>query len=217
VPLRIFVDNGAAYRSQHLSLVCAKLGTTLIHARPYQPQSKGKMERFFRTVRLQLMPTLASADLASVEALNRRLWVYVENEYHRAPHRGLGGEAPLDRWAKVADEVRYLEAELDDLFLAEAQRKVHQDRVVSLHGVAYEVDASLVGATVTLRYDPTLKGRPIQVHSGGQQWTAKVVDAYGNCFVKRDRPSYGLATATPPEAPVPGLRLRDLCDPKEER
>jgi putative transposase len=217
VPLRLFVDNGAAYRSQHLSLVCAKIGTTLIHARPYQPQSKGKMERFFRTVRLQLMPTLASADLASVEALNRRLWAYVENEYHRAPHRGLGGEAPLDRWAKVADEVRYLEAELDDLFLAEAQRKVHQDRVVSLHGVAYEVDASLVGATVTLRYDPTLKGRPIQVHSGGQQWTAKVVDAYGNCFVKRDRPSYGLATATPPEAPVPGLRLRDLCDPKEER
>ncbi|MGB8260784.1 MAG: DDE-type integrase/transposase/recombinase, partial [Terracidiphilus sp.] len=175
VPLRLFVDNGAAFRSQHLSLVCAKLGIALIHARPYQPQSKGKMERYFRTVRMQLIPTLGSADLASIDALNRRLWAYVENEYHRAPHKGLGGETPLDRWAKVADEVRYLDAELDDLFLAEAQRKVHADRVVSLNGVPYEVDASLVGETVTLRYDPTLKGRSIQVHFGGTQWTAKVV------------------------------------------
>lgn len=215
VPLRLFVDNGAAYRSQHLSLVCAKLGIALIHARPYQPQSKGKVERFFRTVRMQLMPALAATDLASVDALNRRLWAYIETEYHRAPHKGLGGEAPLDRWAKVADEVRYLDATLDDLFLAEAQRKVHSDRVVSLHGVAYEVDASLVGETVTLRYDPTLKGRAIQVHFGGKQWTAKVVDVYGNCFVKRDPSSRGLAAGTPAEPPAPGLRLRDLD--KEER
>jgi putative transposase len=217
VPLRLFVDNGAAYRSQHLSLVCAKLGIALIHARPYQPQSKGKMERYFRTVRMQLMPMLSSADLASLEALNRRFWAYVETEYHRAPHKGLSGEAPLDRWAKVADEVRYLDEKLDDLFLAEAQRKVHSDRVVSLNGVAYEVDASLVGQTVTLRYDPTLTGRAIQVAFGGELWTAKVVDAYGNCFVKRERRSPGLRTTAPGDAPLPGLRLRDLEGHKEDR
>ena len=209
VPLRLFVDNGAAYRSQHLSLVCAKLGVALIHARPYQPQSKGKQERFFRTLRMQLLPTLTPADLASLDALNRRLWAYLENEYHRAPHKGLGGEAPLDRWAKVANEVRYLDETLDDLFLAESQRKVHADRVVSLHGVAYEVDASLVGEKVTLRYDPTLPGRAIQVHFGGKQWMAKAVDAYGNCFVKRDRPQ-SLSAPTPTDPPEPGLRLRDL-------
>jgi putative transposase len=217
VPLRLFVDNGAAFRSQHLSLVCAKLGIALIHARPYQPQSKGKMERFFRTVRMQLIPTLVSADLASSEALNRRLWTYVETEYHRAPHKGLDGDAPLDRWGKVGDEVRFLDGDLDDLFLAEAQRKVHSDRVVSLHGIAYEVDASLVGQTVTLRYDPTLKGRAIQVRSGGKQWTAKVVDAYGNCFVKRDHVTRSLNAATPADAPAPGLRLRDLSGDKEGR
>ena len=58
IPKRLYVDNGAAYRSQHLSLVCAKLGITLIHTRPYQPQAKGKQERWFRTVRLQLIPAL---------------------------------------------------------------------------------------------------------------------------------------------------------------
>ena len=41
IPKRLYVDNGAVYRSHHLSLVCAKLGITLIHTRPYQPQAKG--------------------------------------------------------------------------------------------------------------------------------------------------------------------------------
>jgi transposase InsO family protein len=102
VPTRLYVDNGSAYRSHHLSLVCAKLGIALIHARPYQPQGKGKQERWFRTVRMQLLPTLASADLASLEALNRRLWAWVEGEYHHSPHKGLEGVTPLDRWTMSA-------------------------------------------------------------------------------------------------------------------
>jgi putative transposase len=83
IPLRLYVDNGSAFRSHHLSLVCARLGITLIHARPYTPQGKGKQERFFRTVRMKLLPTLGEADLASLDALNRRLWAWVEGEYHR--------------------------------------------------------------------------------------------------------------------------------------
>lgn len=62
VPKRLYVDNGAVYRSNHLALVCAKLGITLIHTRPYQPQAKGKQERWFRTIRMQLLPTLTEAD-----------------------------------------------------------------------------------------------------------------------------------------------------------
>ena len=43
VPQRLYVDNGANYRSQHLALICAKLGIALIHARPHQPAGKGKV------------------------------------------------------------------------------------------------------------------------------------------------------------------------------
>jgi transposase InsO family protein len=224
VPKRLFVDNGAAYRSQHLSLVCAKLGVVLIHARPYDAAAKGKQERFFRRVRSQLLPILVEADFKSLEALNRRLWAWIETEYHCSPHKGLAGQTPLDRWAQVADEVRYLDADLDDLFLAETMRKVQKDRTVSLNGKAYEVDASLVGATVTLRFDPSLPGRAIQVQHDGKTWSAKLVDLYGNCFVKRDRPSLNLTPIEPappesaePEPPRTPLRLRDLVGPKEER
>lgn len=210
---RLFVDNGAAYRSHHLSLVCAKLGVTLIHARAYQPESKGKIERWHRTIRMQLLPTLAESDTASLEALNRRLWAWVESEYHHAPHKGLDGETPLDRWARTADEVRYLgsEVDLDDLFLSEQKRKVQKDRTVSLQGFVYEVDASLVGATVTLRFDPALIGRSVQVWVAGKKvQDAKVVNAYANCFVRRERPSRTLSSSTPPEAPPAGLRLSEL-------
>ncbi len=106
------VDNGSAYRSQHLSLVCAKLGVTLIHARPYQPQGKGKQERWHREVRRQCLGTCNAQDTASLEALNRKLWGWVESEYHQAAHKGIDNETPMDRWARVSDEVRMPDADV---------------------------------------------------------------------------------------------------------
>jgi putative transposase len=213
IPQRLYVDNGANYRSHHLSLVCAKLGIALIHARPYQPQGKGKQERWFRTVRSQLLSQLSPEDTQSLESLNRRLWAWVEGEYHHNPHRGLDGETPLDRWAQHAEGVRLVDGrlDLDDLFLQEATRRVQKDRTVSLHGIAYEVDAALVGQAVLLRYDPVASGRPIQVwHQGKRMQQAKVVDAYANCFIKRNRPSRTLDADAPSQTPPRGLSLRHL-------
>ena len=194
IPQRLFVDNGSAFRSQHLSLVCAKLGITLIHARPYHAAAKGKIERWFRTVRMQLLPMLTDEDKQSLTAINRALWRYVEMEYHRSPHRSLG-ETPLDRWAGVGQKVRYPEpgVDLDDLFLFETKRKVQKDQTISLNGMAYEVDASLVGETVTLRYNPANQGKIIKVcHNNRFVREARLVDVYANCFVKRNRPSSGI-------------------------
>lgn len=210
---RLYVDNGAAYRSRHLALVCAKLGVTLIHARPFQPQAKGKIERFFRTVRSQLLPTLTDADTRDLEALNRRLGAWIEDEYHYAPHRGLGGATPIDRWAANAAHLQLPTSDLSDLFLFEEKRKVQQDRTVSLHGVVYEVDAALVGETVTLRYDPARARRGVQVLFPGRAVeTAKPVDAYANCFVRRDHATKRLTADTPASQPPPGLPLRKLDD-----
>ncbi len=211
LPKRCFVDNGAAYRSRHLALVCAKLGVTLIHARPFQPQAKGKLERWFRTVRGQLLPTLTDADTRDLEALNRRLWAWIEEEYHYAPHRGLAGVTPIDRWATTSAHIQLPTSDLSEVFLFEEKRKVQQDRTVSLHGVAYEVDAALVGETVTLRYDPARATRGVQVlFPGHPVVTAKPVDAYANCFVRRDHGTKQLTPQTPASYPRPGLPLRKL-------
>lgn len=214
IPERLYVDNGANYRSQQLALVCAKLGIALIHARPYQPSGKGKQERFFRTVRSQLLPTLSDADTASLAALNRRLWAWVETEYHHHPHRGLEGDTPLDRWAAGrAPRLPEPGLDLDALFLFEARRRVQRDHTVSLNGTAFEVDAALVGQTVTLRWDPSVSaGRGIEVwHEGRLVVCAKPVDAYANCFVRRRRPTQTIEPAEPIDpgpAATPAASLR---------
>lgn len=210
---RLYVDNGASYRSHHLSLVCAKLNITLIHAAVYQPQGKGKIERFFRTVRAQLLTRLSAEDTQSLEALNRRLSAWVEGEYHRAVHRGLDGQTPLERWAQVSSEVNYPEPQLDldDLFLFDTIRKVNNDRTVSLNGKLFEVDATLVGIKVTLRYNPAKPDSAIQVvHEGKFIEMARPVDPYANCFVKRHRRTGVIDSDKPVPDTKASLNLRSL-------
>lgn len=215
IPQRLYVDNGANFRSQHLALVCAKLGVALIHARPYQPQGKGKMERWFRTVRAQLLNRLTPADTESLPALNRRLWAWVEGEYHQAPHRGLEDQTPLDRWAMSAERVRLpgVSLDLEALFLFEAKRCVQRDRTVSLNGTLFEVDAALIGHTVTLRFDPSAPpARGVEVwHEQKFVARASPLNAYANCFVRRNRPTRNIDPDTPPTAPRnTKLAFRDL-------
>ena len=103
--------------------------------------------------------------------------------------------------------------DLDDLFLFEAKRRVMKDRTVSLHGRLYEVDAVLVGQTVTLRYDPDAPpARPIAVvHDGNGAGVATRLDAYANTAVKRHRPSWQLQCDNPPPEPPPSpLAMRKL-------
>ena len=211
IPKRLYVDNGSAFRARHLALVCAKLGVTLIHSRPFLPQGRGKLERFFRTVRLRLLPTLLDHDTQSLEALNARLWTWIEDEYLDTPHRGLHDATPREQWARAAAHVSLPTQDLTDLFLFEEKRKVQQDRTVSLHGVIFEVDAALVGETVLLRYDPSHLTRGVQVHYQGRPYAmAKRVDIYANCFVRRDHGTKLLTPTTPASAPAPGLPLRQL-------
>lgn len=212
LPQRLYVDNGASYRSHHLSLVCAKLGIALIHAKPFQPQGKGKIERFFRTCRAQLISQLNSNDTQSLESINRRLAAWVEGEYHHCAHRGLDGQTPLERWAQVADAVRYPDQhlDLDDLFLFETTRKVNKDRTVSLNGRLFEVDPALIGERVTLRFNPANTFTPVQiVHQGQFIEMARQVDLYANCFVKRHRRSGVIDSDTAPEVPD-SLNMRSL-------
>ncbi len=208
LPQRLYVDNGANYRSHQLALVCARLGVALIHARPYQPQGKGKQERWFRTVRAQLLANLKPSDTDSLEQLNRRLWAWVEGEYHHSPHRGLDGSTPLERWAfssntgstngaplpRLAGSGSGLD--LDDLFLLDSKRRVQRDHTVSLNGTLLEIDAALVGHTVTLRHDPSVPlSRGVQVWFEGKFIEqARVLDAYANCFVRRDHNTKNIDT-----------------------
>ena len=215
LPQRLYVDNGAAYRSRQLVLICAKLGVALVHARPYQPAGKGKIERYFRTLRAGWLSHLDAQTLDSLQTLNRSLWAWIEGEYHNSPHRGIDGRTPLEQWALASAGVRYPDAtlDLDAIFLFEARRRVHKDRTVSLNGRLYEVDPLLVGQRVILRYDPEAPPtRPLDVvHDGKPAGKATRLDAYANTAVKRGYPSRQIEADDPaPEPPPSPLAMRKL-------
>ena len=169
-------------------------------------QSKGKIERWFRTARKSVLAKLEERDTRDLEALNRRLHAWIEGEYHATPHRGLKGMTPLDRWAVTAGDVRYPEPrlDLDDLFLFEVRRRVARDRTVSLRSRLYEVDSGLVGETVTLRFNPDAPpARPLKVvHDGRDAGVAKPLDVHANATVRR-----GGNRNEPPASPI---TFRDL-------
>jgi putative transposase len=156
LPDKIYTDNGAAFRSQHLGIVCANLGIRLIHCKPYHSWSKGKIERFFSTVQMQFLPALVFAPVASLEEMNRRFWQWLETEYHQRAHTALAGEAPAQRFARLGTALRLLEpdAPLDRLFFMRVNRRVRKDATFSLGADLWEVATHLRGQVVGVRFDP---------------------------------------------------------------
>ena len=70
------------------------------------------------------------------------------------------------------------------LFLFELNRKGSECPYHQLHGAVYELDACSVGQTVTVRFDPSRRGQPIDVYFKGRGKKAKRVDTDANCFVR---------------------------------
>ncbi len=195
IPERLYTDNGSAYCSSELARICASLNISLIHTRPYTPQGRGKIERFFRTVRSQLLPELGSAGTRSLDALNQRLGSWIEGEYHRAPHSGLGNRdcTPLERWPVSSPSLRPVgpETDLTSLFLEPVRRKVYKDCTVRFKNRIYEVDAGLIGEFVTLLHDasaPPDAPLPVQ-HQGASAGRATVLDSYANALSRGERPA----------------------------
>ena len=153
VPKRIYVDNGSPFVSHQLQRICAVLGIQLVHSRPGKPQGRGKIERFFATVRSQFLVEIADDQLASLEELNRLFIAWVETRYHHRTHRETG-QSPLVRFTAAGTPEVPTPAQLREAFLWAEMRTVTKTAQVSLHGNRYEVDPVLVGRRVQLVFDP---------------------------------------------------------------
>jgi putative transposase len=169
VPASVYVDNGSAFVDAWLLRACAKLGIRLVHSTPHRPQGRGKIERFFRTVREQFLVEMADTTAQELAAagtdhrsallqLNRLLTAWIETEYHRRAHSETG-QSPLDRWDAGWVRVGRTPAmptapDLTEAFLWSEYRTVTRTATVSLHGNTFQVDAGLVGRKVELVFSP---------------------------------------------------------------
>ena len=100
-PEALYLDNGSTYIGDALRLGCERLGITLLHARPGDAPARGKMERYWRTLRDGCLRHLG--ELASLHDINVRLWAFLDQHYHLAPHAGLMGRAPGIVYAEGRD------------------------------------------------------------------------------------------------------------------
>src|SRR5699024_2536881 len=128
-PTMIYADNGKIYRSETLQYACAQLGITLVHTQPYDPKSKGKIERLFKTIQTRFYPLLKSNPADSLEELNERFGRWLEEDYHRKPHASLDGKTPHQVFQSQLDHITVLEDHsiLETVFLKRAKRVVKLD------------------------------------------------------------------------------------------
>ena len=202
-----------------------------MHSRPFKPKGRGKIERFFRTVRQQFLSVLERDTISGLADLDMRFHTWLESEYHRSPHRALGGKTPLELWLEKAHLVIPIDptVNLAQVFLHEEGRKVHKDSTLTLDGVLYEVDSTLIGERIRLRFDPALPPmrRRVEVFIDSRpRGEARLVDAYANTRVRRANNSEHLvveqpqdsrgSTSTPVTASLAASRLLDV-HPKEDR
>ncbi|MDQ3722671.1 MAG: DDE-type integrase/transposase/recombinase, partial [Actinomycetota bacterium] len=153
VPDAVLVDRGSAFVSSQLLRACAVLGAKLIHASPRAATTKGKIERFFRTVRDRFLVELEDRDDLDLGELNRLFGAWLEVVYHCRVHSQTG-QTPLARFAAAGTPVLPAPELLREAFLWSETRMVAKTATVSLLGNDYEVDGALAGRRCQLLFDP---------------------------------------------------------------
>ena len=181
IPTRLYMDNAKIYRSPQLARIAASIGIFIIHTPPYQPEGRGKIERFFRSVREQFLAELEPKALLSLEQLNERLWHWLDTGYHRREHSSLA-TTPLLRWQRDIDRIRQLPTSTDmrKLFFHRVDRLVRRDSTFQLRNRFFEAPPLLAGNKIEVRFDP-LDLTQVEIYCDGKpEGAARLVDAVVN-------------------------------------
>lgn len=179
-PGTLYLDNGACYRGDILQVVCKRLGIHLVHAQPYSPEARGKMERFWRSMRQRCTDHLPPR--SSLHQVGQALWAWVDADYHVRPHAGLLGATPRQRYLEGLPDrpapltPKQLAAALE----VELTRQVQKDCTFELDGTTYEVGGRhLASKRLTVIVD-ALTDRPLRVTWKGQSVRFGVCDPVAN-------------------------------------
>lgn len=198
-PDALYLDNGPTYRGQTLHLACERLGTTLIHARPYDAPARGKMERFWRTLRSRCLDFTGS--LTSLHELNVRLYAWLDEHYHTSAHAALFGKSPAQVYEETPRPVDEIdEKRLRDALTMHARRRVRRDSTLSMDGEDWETDLGfLAGQLVTVSRCLVEPHEPPWIEHEGKRAPLHRVDPVKNG--QRPRPTFNLDAPHPARVP----------------
>ena len=204
---RLLLDNHGSFTGHDLRVLCAKLDIHIVHSRPGDGPTKGKIERWWRNLRGHVVDRLDLQKVTTIDELNLRLWSYVEAEYHCRPHSSLSGKTPLEVWESDGDSVRWVSdhSQLEQAFYGEVERLARNDSTIQWRGIFYEVPSYLRRQKVRLRYS-LLDTRRVSLLDANVEIPLRVVNPVANAHRSRN-------VSTPPacdEKPKTGLNAPDL-------
>ncbi len=196
----VFMDHGPGFIAADSFEVVANLEALLIHGETAYPEGHGKIERFNRTAKAQLLRGLdRRADVApDCRALELRLSHYLRQVYNHTPHESLGGATPHDRFLGDPKPLSFPESD-DDLrgrFVVHLQRKSSKDHIVSIDGIAYEVPRGLANQSLTIHH--RLLPGTYAVPAGGKLVDLHPVDLVANAHSRRGRRAVAAADVAGP-------------------
>ncbi len=183
LPRKLYVDNGSAFRSKQLMHTMASLAIALIHSRPYKPQGRGKIERFFKSVRSQFLPGFADG---TIEEINVAFEAWLAHEYNDRRHSATG-KKPLERFTDGIECIRSTPENIKDHFRKTVRRRVNKDRTIILDKRLYQGPVALIGKQVELLFHEDEYDRVELKYQNKSFGFINQVDLNVNCRVKRDK------------------------------
>lgn len=188
IPHLFSFDNGPSYRNLQMELLAARIGSSVHYCEPFTPTSKSKIERWFRTMRLQYLSTLDMRRFRSLEELREDFAAYVLR-YNRSPHSSLNGTSPQERFFSEPEKIRRLpEHEAEHSFMLEIERRVSADGVISINTREYEMHYRYAKRRVRIRYAPDFSVAFIVEPSGElTPVTLRPLNKQDNSLVKREK------------------------------
>jgi putative transposase len=146
-PGALYLDNGSTYRGEVLQTLCARLGIGLLHAEAEDPQARGKMERFWRTLRQGCLDHLGTP--GSLQDVQVRLLAFLGQHYHVSPHASLMGRTPAEVYETAPRDAKPIaDAELASALTVRGRRRVRTDGTVDVGGVTFETHAGFLASKI---------------------------------------------------------------------
>lgn len=162
-----YLDNGTQYTTNQLHAALARLGIRVLHAKIRSCESKGKIEKFHQKVD-QFIAEIRIAHVHSLEELNRKWKVFLEQDYQKEAHEGIReyygsqgikvpseGISPQQEFQRDTRGLIFLDTTVvSEAFLHHERRRLDNAGCFSYKDTKYEASTSLAGAEVEIAYDP---------------------------------------------------------------
>jgi transposase InsO family protein len=154
LPERILTDNGPPWGPAHGGMTAleawfTRLGVAVLHGRAYHPQTQGKVERWHRTIAVEVFPA-TRVPYRDLEGVQHALDRFREHDNQQRPHHALAYAVPASRYTPSArpfpPELPAVAYSPDDVVL-----KVRSQGAVVYAGKSRFVSTGLIGEYVGIR------------------------------------------------------------------